>query len=434
MKRTVCSPRRSGLRLLAVVLVLLALVPLFPRAAAAEWEETLHAERILPALKRYFMGTEGDYASVNPNDNGALSVGILQWHAVRALKLVQRIAAESPDSVRLLTAQLRAEIRDPNTTWKSRTLNGTEKAALSAFLSAPAGVEGQDAQAREDLSAYLQAGYQAGMRSDATAFYYASILNQFGTGGARTYISCIRQTLGVDDTYLFLSLDELHAAAHATQSYGQRYLATRDRTYAYIRDLGWSLTGQDRFLDLPPAGSWARPGIDYVLEKGLFHGVSRTSFAPELQMSRAMAVTVLWRMAGKPAPSGGEKFPDVPDGTWYSRPVAWGAEKGIVKGRSPDRFAPNEPVTREEFAVLLYRWAVSRGTQGAPVSDPSRILSAFADADQISSYAKEALAWAVNRGILRGLQPDGRLYLEPKGTATRAQAAALLMRFCEPAA
>lgn len=434
MKRTVCSPRGPGRRGIALLLVLLLLVPLLPRAAAAEWEEALHVERILPPLKSYFMGTEGDYGSVNPNDNGALSVGILQWHGVRALKLVQRVAAEAPDSVGLLTAQLRSEIRDPNTTWKNRTLNAAEKAALSAFLSAPAGVQAQDAQAREDLSAYLEAGYRAGMRSDATAFYYASILNQFGTGGARTYLSCIRETLGVDDTYLFWSLDELHAAAHATRSYGQRYLATRDRTYAYIRDLGWSLSGQDRFLDLPPVGSWARPGIDYVLEKGLFQGVSQTSFAPDLQMSRAMAVTVLWRMAGEPAPSKGSKFADVPGGTWYSLPVAWAAEAGIVKGRGADRFAPSEPVTREEFAVFLYRWAVSRGTQGAPVSDPSGILSAFADADRISAFAREAAAWAVERGILRGVPGDAGLCLKPKGTATRAEACALLMRFCEPAA
>lgn len=431
MKHTFPGAGRC-LRALAVLLAFLALTPLLPRAAAAGWEETFHAERVLPALKDYFMGTEGDYASVNPNDNGALSVGILQWHGVRALKLVQRTAAAFPETAALLTAQLRTEIRDPGTTWKTRTLNSTEKAALSAFLSTAAGVQTQDAQARDDLSDYLRIAYQAGMRSDATAFYYASICNQFGNGGAKTYLSCIRETMGVDSTYCFRSLDELHAAAHATQSYGQRYLPTRDRTYARIRDLGWSLTGQDRFLDLPPAGSWARPGIDYVLEKGLFQGVSETAFAPELEMSRAMAVTVLWRAAGEPESGEPTAFADVRAGAWYAAPVAWAAGAGIVNGRSPYRFDPAEPVTREELAAFLYRSAERLGPEagGSLPEDPNQTLSAFSDGSKVSSYARPAVAWAVEQGILRGLEGDGGLYLEPRRPVTRAETAVLMMRFC----
>lgn len=431
-------------RLTALVLALSVCLCLVSAASAADWSGVLNADRLLPAMLDFFKGTEGDYGSVNPNDNGALSVGILQWHGVRALRLVRRVIRDDPDAIWTLPASLRTEIRDENTTWNSRTLTGAEKTALSALLAAPSGVAAQDAQAREDLTAYIDLAWSAGMRSDATTLYWASILNQFGTGGAQTYLSRIRQTVGGDETTCFSSLVELHAAVCAT-SYGHRYLPTRERAYAFIEELGWSLTGQDApeppepdeppFTDLPPVGSWDREAIDFVLARGLLKGVSATRFAPADTMNRAMAVTVLWRLAGEPEPAGAPPFADVEAGAWYAVPVAWAAEQEIVRGTSADSFSPHDPVTREQFAAFLFRFARWSGAAEAdgealPEDGIPEALRPFPDAAEATPYARAAVAWAVETGLLRGERHGGALCLRPQKTATRSQAAALLMRYC----
>ncbi|MBQ1404800.1 MAG: hypothetical protein IIZ00_01155, partial [Oscillospiraceae bacterium] len=263
--RYIRFPARFLRRLTALVLALSVCLCAAPAASASDWSGVLNEDRLLPAMLDFFKGTEGSYGSVNPNDNGALSVGILQWHGVRALRLVRRVIRADPDAIWNLPASLRSEIRDENATWNSRTLTPAEKTALSALLAAPSGVAAQDAQAREDLTDYIDLAWSAGMRSDAVTLYWASILNQFGTGGAQTYLRRIRETVGGDETTCFSSLVELHAAVCNT-SYGHRYLATRERAYAFIEALGWSLTGQDApeppapdepaFVDLPPVGSW----------------------------------------------------------------------------------------------------------------------------------------------------------------------------------
>ena len=434
----------------ALLLLLLVCAGLCLPARA---EGQIHPETVIPALKAYFMGSEGDYGSVNPNDNGALSVGILQWHGVRALGLLRRILADSPAAASYLTAALRAEIAAAGTDWSRRTLNAAEKACVSALLASPAGRAGQDAQAWEDLSGYVAVSEAAGMRTDATVFYYSAICNQFGFGGAKTYLRHIRQTLGVGEEVLFYDLEAFHAAVHNTLSYGQPYLASRDRSYRYVAALGWDLTGQapadpepepeptpepepdpPGLQDLPAPGSWSRPGIDFVLERGLLQGVSPTRFAPEGQLSRAMLVTVLYRLAGEPAAPAETGFPDVPPGKWYSAAVAWAAASGLVTGLSPDRFDPGAPVTREQIAALLYRYAAWADPDSPLPTEAGDSLAPFADAETVSAYARAPLAWAAAQGILRGVPGEAGLLLLPKAPATRAQAAVLLMRFLRGAA
>ena len=452
--RYIRFPARFLRRLTALVLALSVCLCAAPAASASDWSGVLNEDRLLPAMLDFFKGTEGSYGSVNPNDNGALSVGILQWHGVRALRLVRRVIRADPDAIWNLPASLRSEIRDENATWNSRTLTPAEKTALSALLAAPSGVAAQDAQAREDLTDYIDLAWSAGMRSDAVTLYWASILNQFGTGGAQTYLPRLRETVGGDETTCFSSLVELHAAVCNT-SYGHRYLATRERAYAFIEALGWSLTGQDApdepapdepaFVDLPPVGSWDREAIDYVLARGLLKGVSPTRFAPAETTNRAMVVTVLWRLAGEPTPSGAPPFADVPAGAWYAAPVAWAAEQEIVRGTSATGFSPLEPVTREQFAALLCRyarWSGAAGTEAGEDASPGadeevppedgipEALRPFPDAAEVSPYARAAMAWAVETGLLRGEPHGGALRLRPQKTATRSQAAALLMRYC----
>ena len=152
------------------------------------------------------------------------------------------------------------------------------------------------------------------------------------------------------------------------------------------------------------------------------NGVGNDRFAPGSNVTRAMLVTVLWRM--EDAPSGYENtFSDVPDGKWYTDAVAWAAANEIVNGVGDGRFAPNSNITREQMAIILLRYSEKKGFDTSKRGD----VSAFPDANQISSYAKDALSWAVGEGIING--SGGKLL--PRGNATRAQIAAILMRFIE---
>ena len=169
-------------------------------------------------------------------------------------------------------------------------------------------------------------------------------------------------------------------------------------------------------------GDWFHDAVRYVYDNGLMDGVGDGQFAPNATTNRAMVVTILYRLAGEPAVSGQSDFTDVADGLWYTDAVAWAAEKGIVNGISATEFAPSGDLTREQLATVLYRYAEGMGYDVSAQAD----LSGFPDADQIQSYATQALSWAVAEGLLQGFEDDS---LQPGGTATRAQIATILMRF-----
>lgn len=172
--------------------------------------------------------------------------------------------------------------------------------------------------------------------------------------------------------------------------------------------------------DLPAATNWAHNGIDFVIENNIFTGVSATSFAPKGSMTRAMMITALWRMAGKPKCSTSTAFSDVAAGQYYTEAVAWGASNGIVSGISANCYAPANTVTREQAVTFLYRLYGSEKT-----AESGTALSDFADEAQIHSYARTAVLWAVQNGILNG-NTNGCLC--PRDNITREQAAALIMR------
>ena len=175
-----------------------------------------------------------------------------------------------------------------------------------------------------------------------------------------------------------------------------------------------------KFADVN-TGLWYHEGIDYVLTKGLMEGVSANSFAPNTVTSRAMVVTVLYRMAGSPAVSSENPFKDVASGAWYHDAVIWGYTNGIVKGVSADEFDPNSSVSREQLAAFLYRYAEFTGKSVSAKDD----LSSFADAGNVSAWALDSVKWAVAEGLIQGTGTG----LEPKGSATRAQFATMLMRY-----
>ena len=175
------------------------------------------------------------------------------------------------------------------------------------------------------------------------------------------------------------------------------------------------------FSDVSPE-DWFYTDVLYASEHDLMNGVGGGKFAPDAATTRAMIVTVLHRIAGEPEASKAAAFKDVASDAWYAKAVDWAAEQGVVNGKSADSFAPEDAITREQFAAILYRYAKASGMDISGKAD----LSGFADAALISDYAKNALAWANAAGLINGVSATA---LDPAGNATRAQAAAILHRF-----
>ena len=179
------------------------------------------------------------------------------------------------------------------------------------------------------------------------------------------------------------------------------------------------------FTDLD-ADAWYHEGVDYALTNGLMNGVGGGRFEPDGQLTRAQLVTVLYRAAGEP--DTGKQvnpFTDVADDAWYTKAVIWAANNGIVNGVAKNTFAPDDSITREQIAAMLYRYA------GAEAAKEDK-LSAFPDVAKVSDWAKEALNWAVASGLISGVaDANGTASLEPQATATRAQIATILMRWLE---
>ena len=157
-------------------------------------------------------------------------------------------------------------------------------------------------------------------------------------------------------------------------------------------------------------------------------GVSSSLFDTSGTMTRAMIVTVLWRIEGSPEPEGENPFDDLQTNqTWYHKAVLWAYENGIVAGTSKTTFDPTGAVTREQMATFLYRYAKYKGYDTSAETD----IISFPDADNVGSWAKEALAWANSNGLITGSRgDDGVIRLDPQGKATREQVATILMRFC----
>ncbi len=207
----------------------------------------------------------------------------------------------------------------------------------------------------------------------------------------------------------------------ASGSYAQKYAKENNIPFMsgmFIRDRF--------FLDVKP-GAWYLDAVEYALDNGLFFGVSPKMFAPDESMTRAMLVTVLWRMEGEPAVSGENPFNDVPSGEWYTDAVKWAASNGIVYGISEDKYDPMANITREQAAAILYRYSQYKEYDVSKIAD----LAAFPDGNETSDFAVTELSWAYAEGLITGVKKGSTDYLEPQGNATRAQVASILMRYKE---
>lgn len=433
-------------RLISILLCAVLLTALGGSIPAAAAYDGINYDRITADMVNYFKGKEGDYGSVNAYDGNACSIGILQWHGARALGLLKRVAAlNASDAKRILGTSLYNEIvNSAESAWKTRTLSGSEASRVSEVLDTAYGHQAQDKLAHEDISGYCDHGYRLGIRTDPALEYFCDIENQYGAGGCENVVKRAKEWLGVTT---ITSLDRFH---RALAGYGHPYMTRRNSTYNYIKSLGYDTTGAlitlpdedtdpddecvgcpgGHFTDMPGKSDWAHGGIEYAIAAGLLCGTSATTFSPDMTMSRAMTVQLLYNfdcrsveMAGTDAPRG--TFTDVPAGRWYEKAVLWAAGRDIVSGVGDGRFDPDAAVTREQIAAMLYRYAQAKGCD----TGGRAALTGFPDAESISAFACAPLQWAVAVGLISGETNNGVTTLDPQGVATRAQAACIAMRF-----
>lgn len=178
------------------------------------------------------------------------------------------------------------------------------------------------------------------------------------------------------------------------------------------------------FTDVPE-NEWFVESVEYVKDKGLMNGITVTTFEPQTSITRGMIVTIIYRIEGSPEVTSELQFSDVTPTYYYCTPIIWAAENGIVNGYSKDTFAPDDEITREQFATILYRYVEKKGID-VSVSSNGADLSSFEDESKISEYAVKALSWTNEKGLIKGVTEST---LEPQGKATRAQAATIFMRF-----
>ena len=252
---------------------------------------------------------------------------------------------------------------------------------------------------------------------------------RFETGGG----SDIPSVQGTYNTYIDLTKYVPTWRGHAFIGwYSERSLTNKVSGVCLTKDMtvyaGWRVdenpgTGVNPFTDISEK-DWFYGDVMFVYENGLMLGTSKTLFSPHGTAMRGMMATILWRMEGSPVPKGKNSFTDVEAGKWYADAITWTTENGIFAGYGKDKFCPDDPITREQLAAIFYRYADYKGYDLTVKGD----LDKFKDADKITDYAKTAMQWAVGSGLVKG--KSGNL-LDPQGTATRAEIAAMLHRFIE---
>ena len=252
---------------------------------------------------------------------------------------------------------------------------------------------------------------------------------RFETGGG----SDIPSVQGTYNTYIDLTKYVPTWRGHAFIGwYSERSLTNKVSGVYLTKDMtvyaGWRVdenpgTDVNPFTDISEK-DWFYGDVMFVYENGLMLGTSKTLFSPHGTVMRGMMATILWRMEGSPVPKGKNSFTDVEAGKWYADAITWTTENGIFAGYGKDKFCPDDPITREQLAAIFYRYADYKGYDLTVKGD----LDKFKDADKITDYAKTAMQWAVGSGLVKGKSCN---LLDPQGTATRAEIAAMLHRFIE---
>ena len=282
-----------------------------------------------------------------------------------------------------------------------------------------------DTEFPADTTVYAHWTYTGGGYNPPVTYYTL----HFETGGGSD-ISSVREAY---NAYIDLTQYVPTWRGHTFIGwYSERSLTNKVSGVYLTKDMtvyaGWRVdenpgTGANPFTDVSEK-DWFYGDVMFVYENGLMLGTSKTLFSPHGTATRGMMATVLWRMEGSPAPKGKNSFTDVEAGKWYADAITWTAENGIFAGYGKDKFGPDDPITREQLAAIFYRYADYKGYDLTVKGN----LDKFKDSDKITDYAKTAMQWAVGSGLVKG--KSGNL-LDPQGTATRAEIAAMLHRFIE---
>lgn len=418
-------------RFTAALLTCLMLVGLMPTAMAAQVSDAQIIDKVLAFLYVH----EGNYGSINKNDNGALSVGKIQWHAGNALNLCRDALNRNPESARnILGEDLYNEITDSATNWSHRIVNDEEAALLSAFLTSPEGKAAQDDQGRAYMTNYINSGKKLGITDPAVMVYFCDLHNQGGLGMARRVATAASQWAG---SFGAISLDQIYQAG-LDDSVAGKYPTRRKATYDYCKSLGWEVnTGkppapqkptpskvkfpkvttykQGQFYDVPTS-KWYAKNVASAVEFGLMKGQATNAFAPEGNVTVAETVTMAARIHSIYT-TGSANFKQASGAQWYKVYYDYCYQKGILTS-SYHRDIANWPVTRAQFAEIFAK------ALPAAALPAKNTVNRIPDVPSSASYAG-AVFTLYRAGILTG--SDGN-YFYPSTAINRAQAAAIASR------
>ena len=264
-----------------------------------------------------------------------------------------------------------------------------------------------------DIRVETDAGAVVGLKGKATIYLpYELKVGQSAAGVVVYYVDSDGNLVNMKAQY-----DPVKKVAHFTTDHLYVYMVAYDESLVKV-------SPADRYTDVDKT-AWYYEAVEYALEKGLFVGTSDTTFSPNTAMSRAMLVTVLWRMEGEPAVTSANAFTDVAADVWYAKPVLWANENNIVSGYGSGLFGPDDNITREQMAAILNRYADFKGYD---VSVADNSLAAYTDAGDVFDWALASMEWAVEKKLITGMTTTT---LVPQGNATRAQVASILMRYIE---
>ena len=276
------------------------------------------------------------------------------------------------------------------------------------------------AVAKEITDAYKNATYvMFSLPEEGTLYYNYDAINSYGHKVRSTYAYYLdpvaKDEYDLDDVYFVPAAGQTKATIRFDVYSGKTKLDSTSITFTIK-----GRTSSSVFTDVTYAntGSWSADSVDFMQANGLIKGTGKKQFNPNGSMTRGDLVLILYRLAGQPSVYGVKNpFKDVTSGDYYYKAILWAYENDVVNGTGRDTFSPKKNVTREQLAAILYRYTGTPGTSGR--------LTAFTDADNVSSYAVNAMKWAVGAGIINGSGSK----LDPQGSATRAQVAAMLHRY-----
>jgi len=420
-------------RITAALLTCLMLVGLMPTAMAAQVSDA----QIIDAIVVYLNIKEGNYDSINPNDNGALSVGKIQWHAGNALTLIRKIEARNPQQAQeILGEELYIELMDPATNWASRIVDAEEATRLSKLLATAESKIVQDEEAEAYMKSYIKSARNQGLTDPTIIVYYCDMYNQSPRMTLRTAKAAIAAAGSADA----VTLELLHETALQDETAG-KYPNRRNATYEYCKNLGWSSTvtppvtpptpskvkfpkvatyKQGQFYDVP-AGKWYAKNVASAVEFGLMKGQTSNAFSPEGNVTVAETVTMAARIHSIYT-TGSANFKQASGSRWYDVYYDYAYKNGILTA-SYHKDIANWAITRAQFAEIF---AKALPASALPAKNTVK-NNAIPDVPSSASYGK-AVYTLYRAGILTG--SDGN-YFYPSTAINRAQAAAIASRMAD---